>query len=278
MQLLLGSVAKNMLEAEIAERLAAIRARGERVRIALFRVGARGDDCRYERTILKASERLGIDAEQNVLDEDVTEETLYAALQGAAKRSDVDGILVFRPLPKSLASERVRTAVPPEKDIDGALLEDSDFTPCTAEACMHLLRAYGISPAGRPCVVIGRSPVVGKPLAALLRKAGADVTVCHSQTVDVPAETRRAELLFVACGKPRMVDKSYLAPGQTVIDVGFHPTEDGVCGDVNAADAEAAAAAYTPVPGGVGAVTLPVLLLHATKAHEKNHPIGEENK
>ncbi|MBR0081545.1 MAG: bifunctional 5,10-methylenetetrahydrofolate dehydrogenase/5,10-methenyltetrahydrofolate cyclohydrolase [Clostridia bacterium] len=271
MQLLKGSVAKARIESQVTDRLSAIRAKGESVRIALFRVGERGDDCGYERSILRACERFGIETEHTDFPEDVAEDTLYSALAAAAQRNDVDGILLFRPLPTPLRTERIRTAVPPEKDIDGALLEESCFTPCTPEACMHLLEAYGISPNGKRCVVIGRSPVVGKPLANLLRAAGGLVTVCHTQTVDVPKETREAELLFVACGKPRMVDRTYLSPRQIIIDVGFHPTENGFCGDVKAEDAEAIADAYTPVPGGVGSVTLSVLLLHAVQAHERKH-------
>lgn len=270
MELLLGKTAKTLLEAEVKERMQAIQMRQESVRIALFRVGSRDDDCQYERTILRACDRLGLVAESTVLDESVPESSLYEALQKTVNRSDVDGILLFRPLPKALQTERIRTAIPPEKDIDGALLEQSCFHPCTPEACMHLLRAYGIDPSGKHCVVVGRSPVVGKPLANLLKEAGADVTVCHTQTPDVPAETRKAEILFVACGKSEMIDRTYLTEGQTIIDVGFHSTGNGFCGDVKAEDAKMLAAAYTPVPGGVGAVTLSVLLLHAVQAHERN--------
>ncbi len=269
MELLFGKAAKALLEAEVKERMQAIEMRQETVRIALFRVGSRDDDCQYERMILRACDRLGIAAESTAFDESVAESVLYEALQKAAGRSDLDGILLFRPLPKVLQTERIRTAIPPEKDIDGALLEQSCFYPCTPEACMHILRAYGIDPNGKHCVVVGRSPVVGKPLAKLLREAGADVTVCHTQTPDVPAETRKAQILFVACGKPELIDRTYLTEGQTIIDVGFHATETGFCGDVKAEDAQMLAAAYTPVPGGVGTVTLSVLLLHAVQAHER---------
>lgn len=268
MQKLLGSVARAALEQKISAHLDAIAARGEQVKIALFRVGERPDDVGYERSILRACGRLGILAEQNVFDADVSEDELVRAIETAGKDPETDGILVFRPLPKTLSSERIVAAVPAEKDIDGALLSESRFTPCTPEACMHLLDAYGIPVSGRHCVVVGRSPVVGKPLAELLRNAGADVAVCHTQTPDVPAETRKAELLFVACGKPKMIGKNYLSEGQTVIDVGFHADETGFCGDVDADAAEALAAAYTPVPGGVGAVTLTVLLWHGVLAHE----------
>ena len=269
MKLLMGSVAKARIEDEIRARLTNIAERGEKVRIALFRVGARGDDCGYERTILRACARLGIEAEQTAFMEDVSEETLYRALTDAAGRKELDGILLFRPLPQHLRTERIRTAIPSQMDVDGSLLEESAFVPCTPEACMRLIDAYGISPKGKRCTVVGRSPVVGKPLAKLLEQAGGIVTVCHTQTVDVPKETKNAELLFVACGKPRMIDRSYLSPGQVVIDVGFHPIDGGFCGDVAAEDAKLLAEAYTPVPGGVGAVTLSVLLLHAVEAHER---------
>lgn len=268
MRLLLGAAVRQSIEAEVSERLAAIAKKGESVCIALFRVGEREDDRRYERSILRACERLGILTEQTAFSESVPEETLYAALREAAIDERIDGILLFRPLPQALRTERIRTAVPPGKDIDGALLEESAFTPCTPEGCMHLLKTYGIDPNGKRCVVVGRSPVVGKPLANLLRTAGGEVVVCHTQTPDVRAETRQAELLFVACGKPEMIDQSYLHEGQTIIDVGFHTIDGRICGDVKAQDAELLASAYTPVPGGVGACTLSVLMLHAVQAHE----------
>ena len=268
---LLGAKAKERIEREVEARLAALHARGERVKIALFRVGESGDDVRYERTILRACERLGIEAKPHVFDASCTEQTLLKALSEAAGDDSVDGMLLFRPLPKAFSIERLQGAIPPQKDIDGMLAERSVFLPCTPDACMHLLRTYDIEVSKKHCVVIGRSPVVGKPLAKLLADAGADVTVCHTQTEDVPSETRKAEILFAACGKPRMVDRSYLSEGQVVVDIGFHATDSGVCGDVNAEDARALASAYTPVPGGVGAVTLSVLLLHAVAAHERMH-------
>lgn len=273
MQQLLGSVARTILEKEVKEKIEAIAERKEQVRISLFRIGNRDDDIQYEKSILRACSRNGIEVESNIYDAAVSEDTLHAAILSAAVRSDVDGILVFRPLPKELRTEKILSAVPPEKDIDGMLLERSSFLPCTPEGCMYLLEAYGIKPEGKRCVVIGRSPVVGKPLAELLRKAGAEVTVCHTQTPDVPAETRKAEILFAACGKPEMVDRSYLSRGQIVIDVGFHEKDGGFCGDVKKEDAMDLSDAYTPVPGGVGAVTLSVLLLHAVQAHERNHSL-----
>lgn len=274
MQKLSGALAKERVEAEVRERIAAIEARGETVRLALFRVGDRPDDCGYERSILRAAQRLGIGTETHVFAADVTEKTLLAALTDAAMDPAVNGMLLFRPLPEHLRTDRVGAAIPAQKDVDGTLLEKSAFLPCTPEACMRLLAAYGIDPKGKRCVVIGRSAVVGKPLAELLQKAGAVVTVCHTQTPDVPAETRTAELLFAACGKPRLVDRTYLSPGQIIVDVGFHPTETGVTGDVCAEAAEECAAAYTPVPGGVGAVTMPVMLLHTVLAHEMQNMRG----
>ncbi len=270
MRLLLGSTAKVLLEAEVKKHIDEITERCEQVKISLFRIGDRDDDIQYERSILRACSKNGIVAETNIFNTDITEDALYDAILSTSARKDIDGILVFRPLPKALRTERVLSAVPFDKDIDGMLLEKSAFLPCTPEACMHLLDAYGINPEGKKCVVIGRSPVVGKPLADLLIKAGADVTVCHTQTPDVPSETRKADIVFAACGKPEMVDRKYLSPGQTVIDVGFHEKEGRFCGDVVKEDAMELAEAYTPVPGGVGAVTLSVLLLHTVQAHERN--------
>ena len=270
MLLLKGSAAKELIEKEVQEYLEQFRARNEKVTIALFRVGEKPDDVRYESTIIKACARLGIETSRALFPEDVEEETLYRELKLAAKNDSFDGILLFRPLPVNLRTERIRTAIPAEKDIDGTLLEESAFLPCTPEGVMYLLKAYQIDVKGRKCVVVGRSPVVGKPLANLLREAGAEVEVCHTQTPDVPAVTRTAEILFAACGKPRMIDRNYLTEGQIIIDIGVHAVDGALCGDVNAEDAAELASAYTPVPGGTGAVTLSVLLLHAVKAHERN--------
>lgn len=270
MLLLKGSAAKELIEKEVLELLSAIHDRNETVTIALFRVGEKPDDCRYESTILKNCARLGIETATYVFPEEVEEEELYQQLKMAADDNSVDGILLFRPLPIKLRTEKIRTAIPANKDIDGTLLEESDFLPCTPEGVMYLLKAYQIDVKGKKCVVVGRSPVVGKPLANLLRDEEANVEVCHTQTPDVPAVTRTAEILFAACGKPRMIDRKYLTEGQTIIDIGFHAVDGLLCGDVNAEDAKELAAAYTPVPGGTGAVTLSVLLLHAVRAHERN--------
>ncbi len=270
MLLLKGSAAKELIEQEVREHLNLIHDRDEKVTIALFRVGEKPDDCRYESTILKACSRLGIDTESFVFPEDVDENELYQKLNAASENTLIDGILLFRPLPMHLRTEKIRTAIPAEKDIDGTLLEDSDFLPCTPEGVMYLLKAYQIDVKDKKCVVVGRSAVVGKPLAELLRNAGAKVEVCHTQTPDVPAVTKTAEILFAACGRPQMIDRNYLSKGQIIIDIGFHAVDGVLCGDVNAEDAKEVADAYTPVPGGTGAVTLSVLLLHAVRAHERN--------
>lgn len=273
MHLLLGSAAKVQLETEVKKHIDKITEKNEQVRISLFRIGDRDDDVQYEKSILRACAKNGITVESNVYGTEIAEDELYKAILSAATRKEIDGILIFRPLPKALRTEKILFAVPPEKDIDGMLLEKSAFLPCTPEGCMHLLNAYGIHPKGKKCVVVGRSPVVGKPLAELLIKAGADVTVCHTQTENVPAETRKAEILFAACGKPEMIDRNYLSTGQIVVDVGFHEKEGRFCGDVVKEDAMELAEAYTPVPGGVGAVTLSVLMLHSVQAHERNYSL-----
>jgi methylenetetrahydrofolate dehydrogenase (NADP+)/methenyltetrahydrofolate cyclohydrolase len=175
--------------------------------------------------------------------------------------------------------DRVRNTLAPEKDVDGitdASLagvftgNDTGYAPCTAQACMEILDYYGIDPKGKRTVVIGRSLVVGKPVAMMLIGKHATVTVCHTRTVDMPALCREGELLIVSAGRAGIVDKAYFSPGQTVIDVGINLAEDGaITGDVNFAEAGEIVKAVTPVPGGVGTVTTSVLVKHVVDAAEK---------
>jgi methylenetetrahydrofolate dehydrogenase (NADP+)/methenyltetrahydrofolate cyclohydrolase len=175
--------------------------------------------------------------------------------------------------------DRVRNTLAPEKDIDGITDSslagvftgnDTGYAPCTAQACMEILDYYGIDPKGKRTVVIGRSLVVGKPVAMMLIGRHATVTVCHTRTVDMPAICRGGEILIVSAGHAGMVDKSYLSPGQIVIDVGINMAEGGgIIGDVNFAESEKIVKGITPVPGGVGTVTTSVLMKHVADAAEK---------
>lgn len=263
-----GAKAAAVIESEIDARLARIAAGGGTVRIALFRAAVRDDCLQYEQQILTRCYALGVAVEAQFF---VTEAALKDALCRAAADAAVDGILLLRPLPKSWDAAALTACIPPSKDLDGARGLDSAFVPCTAESCLRLLAAYGYSVAGQRCVVIGRSETVGAPLAALLQSVGADVTVCHSQTDTIRTVTRQAKYLFAACGVPKLIDASYVSAGQVVLDVGFHRVQDGFCGDVDAASVAPIVGALSPVPRGVGTVTLPTLLLHSVLAYERKH-------
>lgn len=244
-------------------------------KLAVFRVGSREDDIAYERSIIKRFSAAGAAAEVMALSEDATQEELEAVVRRAADDESVHGILVFSPLPKKFNAGRIRMLIPAEKDVDGmtdASLagvfrgDKNAFAPCTAQAVVEILRYYGMENlAGKRVTVVGRSTVVGKPLAMLLLGMNATVTVCHTKTADTAAECRRADVVIACAGQARMVTDEYMSAGQTIIDVGINADGDGICGDVDYAAAQSIVAAATPVPGGVGAVTTAVLLSHTVR-------------
>lgn len=244
-------------------------------KLAVFRVGSREDDIAYERSIIKRFSAAGAAVEVMALSEDATQEELEAAVRRAADDESVHGILVFCPLPKKFNAGRIRMLIPAEKDVDGmtdASLagvfrgDKNAFAPCTAQAVVEILRYYGMENlAGKRVTVVGRSTVVGKPLAMLLLGMNATVTVCHTKTADTAAECRRADVVIACAGQARMVTDEYMSAGQTIIDVGINADGDGICGDVDYAAAQSIVAAATPVPGGVGAVTTAVLLSHTVR-------------
>ena len=247
-------------------------------KLAVFRVGSREDDIAYERSIIKRFSAAGAAAEVMALSEDAMQEELEAAVRRAADDESVHGILVFSPLPKKFNAGRIRMLIPAEKDVDGmtdASLagvfrgDKNAFAPCTAQAVVEILRYYGMENlAGKRVTVVGRSTVVGKPLAILLLGMNATVTVCHTKTADTAAECRRADVVIACAGQARMVTDEYMSAGQIIIDVGINADGDGICGDVDYAAAQSIVAAATPVPGGVGAVTTAVLLSHIVRNPE----------
>ena len=244
-------------------------------KLAVFRVGSREDDIAYERSIIKRFSAAGAAGEVMALSEDATQEELEAAVRRAADDESVHGILVFSPLPKKFNAGRIRMLIPAEKDVDGMTDvslagvfrgDKNAFAPCTAQAIVEILRYYGMENlAGKRVTVVGRSTVVGKPLAMLLLGMNATVTVCHTKTADTAAECRRADVVIACAGQARMVTDEYMSAGQTIIDVGINADGDGICGDVDYAAAQSIVAAATPVPGGVGAVTTAVLLSHTVR-------------
>ena len=275
-QLLKGAEVVSALNERIKAEVSALASRGVVPTLAILRVGDKPDDLAYERGAIKRAETVGVAVRQIVLPETVSQESLLAEIERINADDTIHGCLMLRPLPKHIDDLRAREALLPEKDIDG-ITEGSlagvfagtkrGFPPCTAQACMEILRYYGIDPAGKRAVVIGRSLVIGKPVAMMLLGQNATVTICHTRTKDMPSETRRAEILIVAAGRAGVVGAEYVAEGQTVLDVGINFDAAGkMTGDVDFAAVEPIVGAITPVPGGVGTVTTSVLMAHVTEA------------
>ena len=272
-----GAPVAAALSERTAADAAALKERGIIPTLAIFRVGERDDDLAYERGAMKRCEKVGVAVKNVVLPADVDSDTFFFTLDELNRDDSVHGILMFRPLPKQLDGEKARRMLSPAKDVDGCT--DGSlagvftntavgFPPCTAQAAMELLKYYGVALKGKRAVVIGRSLVIGRPVAMMLMHANATVTVCHTRTVDVPAVAREADVLVAASGQMESVGASYLKPGQIVIDVGigWNELKQKLCGDVCFEEAEPLVAALTPVPGGVGSVTTAVLCSHVVEA------------
>lgn len=279
MRLLKGAEVSAVIKTEVQELLASL---GGRVPVAaIVRVGEKPDDISYEKNAMKRIAAFGMEAKSFVFPEGIAEEDFLAEFKKINEDGGIDGILLLRPLPKQINERLAELAINPEKDLDGISPlnaakvfagEEDGFAPCTAEAVMEVLKAYEIPVEGKEAVIVGRSMVVGRPLSMLLLKKHATVTVCHTRTADLKAVCRRAELLVAAAGKAGMITDEYVAPGAVVIDVGINVGEDGkLCGDVKWEGLEENAAAATPVPGGVGAVTTAVLAKHLAMAAKKRN-------
>jgi methylenetetrahydrofolate dehydrogenase (NADP+)/methenyltetrahydrofolate cyclohydrolase len=244
--------------------------------LAIVRVGARPDDLAYERGAMKRMASVGIRCTVVELSESVDEQEFERAFAAVNDDPQVHGILLFRPLPKQLDEDAVRSMINPTKDIDCMSPvnmakvfagDESGFAPCTPEAVMEVLAHYGIDLKGKRVTLVGRSMVVGKPLAMLLLKQNATVTICHTRTADLGAACRNAEVLIAAAGKARMIPAEFVAEGAVVIDVGINVGPDGtICGDVDFDAVAPRASSITPVPGGVGTVTSSVLAKHVVRA------------
>lgn len=243
--------------------------------LAAVSVGAQPDDLAYLRSIAQAAAGCGVAVRPVPLPADCAPDTLTDTLRALSADGAVHGVLLLRPLPEALRAQEMLDTLDARKDVDGmttaslgALVTGAaGFAPCTAEACMELLRAHGIDPAGRRVTVVGRSLVIGRPAALLLTRADATVTLCHRKTPDLAARCRDADILLAAAGAPGLITTDFVRPGQIVLDAGATALPDGTLrGDV-APDA-AAIAVCTPVPGGIGSVTTALLLCHTVQAAE----------
>ena len=273
---LLGKEVTAALNEKIKANVAALKEKGINPTLGIIRVGENGSDISYERGATKRCETLGVECVKFLLPEDASEEMVLNTIAQVNEADDIHGVLLFRPLPRHLDENKIINALAVEKDIDGItdrsmasvfLGKQTGFAPCTPSACMKILDHYGIDCSGKKAVVIGRSPVVGKPAAMMLLQKNATVTICHTKTKDMPSVVKEADIVIVAAGRAGVIDAKYLRAGQTVIDVGINVNEEGkLCGDVNFADAEPVVDAITPVPGGVGSVTTSVLVEHVVDA------------
>lgn len=264
-----GKAVSARLRQKMAAEVAAMKEAGVVPGLAVVLVGENPASQVYVRNKIKACEELGIRSQDYRLPEDTTQEALLDLVGELNRREDIHGILVQLPLPGQIREEAVIAAIAPEKDVDafharnvGKIVQGSyNFLPCTPAGVMELIRSTGVPVQGKECVVVGRSNIVGKPMALLMLHENATVTICHSRTRDLGEVTRRADILIVAIGKANFITKDMVKPGAVVIDVGMNRDENGkLCGDVDFAGVEPVAGYLTPVPGGVGPMTITMLM------------------
>ena len=268
-------VANAMKERLVAENEALI-ARGVTPCLAIVRLGERPDDLAYERGALKRFEGLGIATGVFAFPEDIGQDEFESEFKKINGDESVHGILLFRPLPKTLDEAAILKTIDPAKDMDGMCEtniakvfagDESGYAPCTPEGVIELLKHFEVPLKGSKVTLVGRSMVVGKPLAMLLLKEHATVTICHTRTADLAAECRAADILIAAAGAAKMINAEHVKEGAVVIDVGINVDEDGnLCGDVDFEAVEPLASRITPVPGGVGSVTTSILAMHVLRA------------
>ena len=272
-----GKAVAARVRGEVAHAAAALRGRGVAPTLAVVLVGDDPASAVYVRNKTKAAREAGVDVRDHKLPATTTQDELAAVVRGLNEDDVVDGILVQLPLPSGLDEGAIIRAIDPRKDVDGLhplslgyLAQGRPrFVPCTPKGCMKLLAEAGAQLAGARAVVLGRSVLVGKPIALLLQNANATVTMCHSKTRGLVDEVRRAEIVIAAIGKPALVRGEWIADGAIVIDVGINRTGDGkLVGDVEYAAAAARAKAITPVPGGVGPMTVAMLMGNTLLAAE----------
>ena len=272
-----GKKISGEIKDELKEKVAQLKEKGVEVTMAVIQVGNDPASTVYVGNKKKACAYIGINSLAYELPEETTQEELLNLVRQLNDREDVNGILVQLPLPAHIDEDTVIRTIAPEKDVDGfhpqsvGLLSigQKGFVSCTPAGIIQLLKRSGIEIDGKECVVVGRSNIVGKPMAMLLIRENGTVTVCHSHTMDLKEVTRRADILVVAIGKRQFITADYVKEGATVIDVGMHRKEDGkLCGDVDFDSVEPVAGAITPVPGGVGPMTIAMLMNNCVSSVE----------
>lgn len=279
-----GKAISQQIKDECKKRVDALREKGMESALAVIQVGADPASSVYVGNKKKACEALGIRSEAYELPEETTEEELLSLIERLNADEGIHGILVQLPVPPQIDADKIIRAIDPAKDVDGfhpmnvgrLSIGETGFVSCTPAGIIELLKRSNIKIAGKHAVVIGRSNIVGKPMAMLLLRENATVTVAHSKTENLPELCRTADILIVAIGKPKFIDQSYIKEGAVVIDVGIHrlPQEDGktkLCGDVDFDTVSPLVSAITPVPGGVGPMTIAMLMSNVVSATERVH-------
>ena len=276
-------VVKHIAE-DVTLRMEALAKKGIVPTLAVIRVGEREDDLSYERGLMKRFDSVNAKVVSKVLPQGVDEKELIDLLLECNRDDDIHGILLFRPLPKHLDEKKIVELVDPRKDVDCMCLTNIAHTftqsglghePCTPSAVIEMMDFYGIDLTGKKVVVVGRSMVVGKPMAMMLLKKNATVTICHTKTKDLKNECRQADIIVACVGVAGMIDDSYVSEGAIVFDVGINVVDGKLCGDVKYESVSGTASKATPVPGGVGTVTTSVLLKHTVWSAEQM--IDEKN-
>lgn len=274
MEVLKGIEVAKAINEEIAEKMKGWE--GALPHLAIIRVGENPDDIAYERGAVKKMDKVGFLVSSYIYKEEISNEEFLKEFDRINKDETVDGILLLRPLPKHIDEKEVERRIDPRKDVDGISPynmarvyagEKEGFAPCTAEAVLEMLDFAGIDLTGKRVTVIGRSLVIGKPVAQLLIGRNATVTICHTRTRDIESRCAEADILIAAAGSPRMVTVKFVSDDAVVIDVGINVDEEGnLCGDVDFDSVSSKTSLITPVPGGVGSVTTSVLAKHVLRS------------
>ena len=268
-QLIDGKQISKQIKDELKEEVQRLSAAGRKACLAVVQVGDDPASSVYVRNKKKACAYIGIESKSFELPEETTEEELVSLVEDLNRDNEVNGILVQLPLPKHIDEDKIIRTISPDKDVDGfhpvsvgrLWIGEKGFLSCTPAGIIQLLKRSGITIEGKECVIIGRSNIVGKPMAALLLRENGTVTVTHSRTKNLKEVTKRADILIVAIGKKQFITSEYVKEGAVVIDVGMHRDENNhLCGDVDFADVEPHTSAITPVPGGVGPMTIAMLM------------------
>lgn len=276
-EILSGKPVANAINEKASVLCATLKENGITPVLAIIRVGEKPDDITYENSATRAIGKVGAEVKKITLPEDIDNDSFLATVRDAAFDSEINGILLLRPLPKGLDEKTALALIPPAKDVDGCSSgsfagvysgSGEGFLPCTAQAVTEILDYYDIDCSGKRATVLGRSLVIGRPAAMLLLERNATVTICHSKTRDAASIASSSDILVTAMGRARSVGSDYFSEGQVVIDVSIcvNPDTGKLCGDMKQEEAEETVGAFTPVPGGVGTVTSSILALHVVQA------------